>query len=184
MNILNISYDSENKSFSTFKTIKNRANQGDTIFIDFDWTICDHSDNPKYTKESVTTITNDEYLKYSKPLPYAVDTIKALSKKYELILVTGAGGKIAKGFKSSDNPLIWKRECLRKWFDKEPLEIFKNIIYISYRDFLIPLGTYLIDDGNIGSRQSGVSEWDKVDKLINIGNKQFPDWKSIGEFLL
>lgn len=165
------------------KEIQNHARQGDTIFIDMDDTIVDHSIT--YSKVSSGEINESNasvsfILRYSIPYENCVDVIKKLYKKYDLYILTGSSWN-----KPSDkfNGMDWKYDWLRKYFGPDSLNIFYNkVIFCTHKELLIPSGAYLID--NKLNIKSGTIEWDRRNKLIHFGNSQFPDWKAISKFLL
>ena len=161
------------------KVIRNHARPGDIIFIDFDGTLADHSvlRSGKFKPEDSSPAL---ILKFSTPFEGCIETVKKLSKKYDLYILTGSHFPRPN---ESFNGMDWKYDWLRKYFGPDNSNIFYNkVIFCTKKELLIPSGAYLIDNGY--SETNGQPKWDKKNKLIHFGNSQFPDWEAVGKFLL
>lgn len=161
------------------KLSRNHAKPGDIIFIDFDGTLADHSvlRSGNYTPEDASPAL---VLKVSTPFEGCVETVKKLSKKYDLYILTGSHFPRPN---ESFNGMDWKYDWLRKYFGPDNSNIFYNkVIFCTKKELLIPSGAYLIDNGY--NEMNGQPKWDRKNKLIHFGNSQFPDWEAVGKFLL
>lgn len=96
----------------------------------------------------------------------AENAVKKLCKHYDCYVLTTA---------SWNNPTAWadKLEWIKEHFGQE---FNKKLIMSHHKDLLI--GDYLIDDRTI----RGAAEF--KGKFIHFGSENFPDWKTILDFLL
>jgi len=74
-----------------------------------------------------------------------------------------------------DNPEAWmhKRLWVAKYFDEKLIR--KRLILSHHKQLLI--GDYLIDDRRFNGASEFQGEW------IHFGSEQFPDWKSVLDYL-
>lgn len=164
------------------KVLKKNISIGGKIFIDMDNCMVDFKTAiPKLSKDILDQYPYEDLDDvpgiFSKmdPMPGAVEVIKALSKKYDLYVLSTAPWK---------NSTAWsdKIKWIQKYFGAGKDSIFyKKVILSHNKQFEVHDGAYLIDDR---PAKNGSDVWDKAGKLINFGNSQFPDWYSIGKFLL
>jgi hypothetical protein len=93
MNISYLSYNTDTKSFSTTKVIKDKSKSGDIIFIDLDDTIVDHSNLRSKLHSGELDMTQNNciqtILKISKPYPDSIEIINKLSKKIRYLYING-----------------------------------------------------------------------------------------------
>ena len=163
------------------KIIRKQIRPGDKIFIDMDNCLVNFQSGINKLSKSVLNKYAWEDLDdvpgiFSKmePNPGAVEVINKLSKVYDLYILSTAPWA---------NPTAWSDKLLwiQKYFGKDKGSIFyKKIILTHHKDFELTSGAYLIDD----RFKNGADAWAKKNKLIHFGNPQFPDWESIGKFLL
>lgn len=163
------------------KTIKKSIKPGGKIFMDMDRCIVDFDSGISKLSESVRSKYDWEDLDNApgifgkmEPMPGAVEVIKSLSRKYDLYVLSTAPWL---------NPSAWsdKLRWIQKYFGEGKDGIlYKRLIISHHKDFEFQKDAYLIDD----RKKNGAEYWDKYDRLINFGNSQFPDWYSVGEFLL
>lgn len=109
------------------------------------------------------------------PMPGAIESVKKLAEKYDLyILSTAPWG----------NPSAWvdKLRWVKLYFDEpggnEKDNVFyKRLILSHHKDLCRQEGSYLIDDRpKHGAKEFG-GHW------IHFGSEQYPDWKSVVEYL-
>ncbi len=104
------------------------------------------------------------------PITNSIESIKILSKKYDLYLLSTAPWL---------NPSAWlhKIEWVHKYYGKDKDSLFYKRLIISHHKNLNS-GDYLIDDRpNNGAKDFG-------GKWIQFGSQEFPDWYKVTEFLL
>ena len=96
----------------------------------------------------------------------AREAVKALSKEYEVFILTTAPW---------NNPSAWsdKLEWVKKHF---PKEFYKKVIISHHKDLL--KGDFLIDD------RDDKGQKDFEGRLIKFGSKEFPDWPTVTDYLL
>ena len=100
------------------------------------------------------------------PMPDAISAVCKLNEVYDIyILSTAPWG----------NPLAWTEKVL--WLKNRFGDLFKKKVILTHRKDLIR-GDILIDDKAKNGACDFQGEW------IQFGSEQFPDWKTILEYLL
>ena len=104
------------------------------------------------------------------PLEGSTESIKKLSKKYELYILSTAPWL---------NPSAWtdKLKWVQKHFGKEKNSLFYKRLIISHHKNLLN-GDYLIDDRSKNGAGNFKGEW------IQFGSSKFPDWETVVGYLL
>jgi len=104
------------------------------------------------------------------PMPGALEAIEALSKHFELYILTTAPWK---------NPSAWtdKAQWVQKYFGAEECSVFHKRLIITHRKDL-NTGDFLIDD----REKNGAGEF--RGELILFGSEKFPNWEKVSEYLL
>ena len=100
-----------------------------------------------------------------KPMPGAIEAVHELQKHYDLFILSTAPWK---------NPSAWSDKV--EWVTKYLDDVFHKRLVITHRKDLCQ-GDYLIDDRG----KNGTSEFSG--KWIQFGSEQFPDWKSVLDYL-
>jgi 5'(3')-deoxyribonucleotidase len=102
------------------------------------------------------------------PIPNAIESVNKLLKKpnFKVYFLSTAPW---------DNPEAWmhKRLWVAKYFDEKLIR--KKLILCHHKQLLI--GDYLIDDRRFNGASEFQGEW------IHFGSEQFPDWKSVLDYL-
>ena len=102
-----------------------------------------------------------------KPMPGAIDAVKALAEKYDCYVLTTAPW-------NNPTALQDKLDWIKQYF---PQEFHKRVIFTHHKNLCLQPGAYLIDDRTAhGASQFG-------DLHIQFGSDKFPDWKSVVEYL-
>jgi len=140
------------------------------VYIDLDETLVDFKSGvnkcPAEIKEKYKCDEIPGVFSLMDPLPGALDAFKFLSQHFDVyILSTAPWG----------NPSAWTDKLL--WVKKylgEPA--YKRLILTHHKE--LNRGDYIIDDRT----KNGVSEFQG--EHIQIGSPQFPDWKSVVDYLM
>lgn len=104
------------------------------------------------------------------PMPFAIESAKKLAEEFDLYVLSTAPWK---------NSSAWsdKLKWIKKYFGDEEGSIFYKRLIISHHKNLNK-GDYLIDD----REKNGAKEFGG--ELIRFGSEQFPDWRSVVDYLL
>lgn len=100
-----------------------------------------------------------------KPMSGAIEAVHKLQKHYDLFILSTAPWK---------NPSAWSDKI--EWVTKYLDDVFHKRLVITHHKELCQ-GDYLIDDRG----KNGASEF--AGKWIQFGSGQFPDWKSVLNYL-
>ena len=101
-----------------------------------------------------------------KPMPGAIEAIHTLQEHFDLYILSTAPWK---------NPSAWSDKV--KWVTRYLDDIFHKRMVITHCKNLCQ-GDYLIDDRGKNGTSEFEGEW------IQFGNEQFPDWKTVVNYLL
>ena len=101
-----------------------------------------------------------------KPMPGAIEAIHTLQEHFELYILSTAPWK---------NPSAWSDKV--KWVTRYLDDVFHKRMVITHCKNLCQ-GDYLIDDRGKNGTSEFEGEW------IQFGNEQFPDWKTVVNYLL
>jgi len=104
------------------------------------------------------------------PMPYAIESVKKLSSKYDLYILSTAPWL-------NTSAWIHKIEWVHKYFGKEKGSLFYKRLIISHHKNLNS-GDYLIDDRPNNGAKDFSGKW------IHFGSKEFPDWTMVTKYLL
>ena len=99
------------------------------------------------------------------PMPGAIEAVHELQKHYDLFILSTAPWK---------NPSAWSDKV--EWVTKYLDDVFHKRLVITHRKDLCQ-GDYLIDDRGKNGTSEFSGEW------IQFGSEQFPDWKSVLNYL-
>lgn len=100
------------------------------------------------------------------PNERAIDAINCLKDKYDIYILSTSPW---------DNPSAWSDKL--EWVKRYLGEVcYKRLILSHHKD--LNAGDYLIDD----RKKNGAADF--KGRLILFGSEQFPDWKSVVEYLL
>ncbi len=104
------------------------------------------------------------------PIPYAVESVIFLAEYFDVYILSTAPWK---------NPSAWtdKANWVHKYFGIEKDTVFHKRLIITHRKDLNK-GDYLIDDRT----KNGAGEFQG--ELIQFGSEEFPDWKTVTEYLV
>ena len=101
-----------------------------------------------------------------KPMPGAVDAVKALAEKYDCYVLTTAPW-------NNPTALQDKLDWIKQYFRQE---FHKRVIFSHHKNLCLQPGSYLIDDRTThGASQFG-------DHHIQFGTKRFPNWQNVVEY--
>lgn len=104
------------------------------------------------------------------PMPEALESIEVLKNHFDVYILSTAPWK---------NPSAWSDKLLwvHRFFGMENESVFyKRLILTHHKE--LNIGDYLIDDRT----RNGADQF--KGELIQFGSEQFPDWKSVVEYLL
>jgi 5'(3')-deoxyribonucleotidase len=102
-----------------------------------------------------------------KPMPGAIDAVKALAEKYDCYILSTAPW-------NNPTALQDKLDWIKRYF---PQVFHKRVIFTHQKNLCLQPGTYLIDDRTAhGASQFG-------DRHIQFGTEKFPNWQSVVEYL-
>lgn len=104
------------------------------------------------------------------PYPQAIESVQALSKKYDLYILSTAPWL---------NPSAWihKLEWVQKYFGKGKDSLFYKRLIISHHKNM-NAGDFLIDDRPNNGAKDFKGEW------IHFGSEKFPDWEMVKKYLM
>ena len=102
-----------------------------------------------------------------KPMPGAIDAVKALAENYDCYILSTAPW-------NNSTALQDKLDWIKRYF---PQVFHKRVIFTHQKNLCLQPGAYLIDDRTAhGASQFG-------DRHIQFGTAKFPDWQSVVEYL-
>jgi 5'-nucleotidase len=144
----------------------------DGVIADFDGEIKKYYPNLELLNAQERSDKVDEICKQNpnifydlQPIPGAIEAVKKLFKRYDVLLLSTAMWEIPESF-------IGKRI----WVEKHFGDLIKKRLILSHRKNL-NMGAYLIDDRT----KNGAGKF--VGVHIHFGSKKFPHWKSVLEHL-
>jgi 5'(3')-deoxyribonucleotidase len=141
----------------------------DNVLVDFPSGIAQLSEKTKQEYEGrLDEVTG--IFSLMKPLEGAVDAVKTLSQYFDVYILSTAPWR---------NLSAWtdKASWVHKHFGIEKDTVFYKRLIISHHKNLNK-GDFLIDDRT----KNGAGEFEG--ELIQFGSAQFPDWKSVIDYLL
>lgn len=105
-----------------------------------------------------------------KPKAGALEAVDRLKNKFDLYILSTAPW---------NNPGAWthKVEWVQKYFGKDEDSPFYKRVILTHNKHLNK-GDFLIDDRDKNGAKEFEGEW------IQFGSKQFPDWKTVTDYLL
>ena len=147
-----------------------------SIFFDMDGVLVDYDGGKAYASEFELKMVSGEMARISgifarlDPMPGALDAVKALAEHYECHILSTAPW---------ENTSAWtdKVNWIFKYFGSDRDSPFFQRINITHDKGMF-VGDYLIDDRSRHGVLGFSGEW------IQFGSAEFPDWKSVLDYLL
>jgi len=138
------------------------------LHVDMDGVLCNFHGAFRNNQSSTNKFPQSKWGFFStlEPIKDGVETVKELMEHFDVYILTRPSVK---------NPLCYteKRIWVENYFG---LEFCENLIMACDKSMI--KGDYLIDD------TTGNGQLEFEGELIQFGTRQFPDWKTVKEYLL